>query len=214
MILASILVIPVSTSYATSDNSSAFTTSGTPMSNQTNTNMTMPASSTPSVNQTTTNQTSQTIAQPSSSIANNTQTAQQISDFVHQAVAHFKQQKDETHQVIFACRDQLQNASSTEIDKIHAGCTTQLSAIKAKYQDERNHLHDLIKQYRESMMVFLNDARGLTVDKASMDKAFAHLNSMMHMTIPSGGMPGHVTGLMATKNNTRCVNPPGGPAIC
>lgn len=230
MLFASTLIIPIGISYASYGNTTGFTphsttssSSNTTMnqtnhtsSNQTmnqtnssNTNMTMPTLSNSTLS---TNQTSPTNS--SSVSTNGTQDAQQISDFVHQAVNHFKSQKDETLKAIFACRDQLQQAAPSEIDQVHSDCKIQLNSINAKYQDERNHLHDLIKQYRQSVMVFLMDARGQTVDKVTMNNALASLNSMIHMNMSSGGMTGHVPGLAATVNNTHCVNPPGGPAIC
>jgi hypothetical protein len=52
------------------------------------------------------------------------------------------------------------------------------------------------------------DAQGVPVDKSVMDKAIANLSMMINM--PSSGMTGHITGLMATKNNTNCINASGG----
>lgn len=205
MFLASALILPVGMSYAQTTNVTASTPSVQTMSNQTNTNQTMTVQSSPSSNQTMTQSANATVSQ-----TNNTKDAQQVSDFIHQAVVDFKKQGVDTRQVMLDCRDKLQTAGSADMDKIRADCTTQLSAIKAKYQDERNHYHDLIKQYRQSVMVFLMDARGMTVDNATMNKAVTNLGMMMNMAMPSGG----VKGLAATTNNTHCVNPPGGPAIC
>lgn len=208
MILASAMIVPVGLSYAVVSNSTNQTSSnGTmvmhPSSNQTgmmNQTMTMPHSnSTGMMNQTMT---------PTNSTAPalNTTGAMQVSTFIHQAVADFTQQGDATRQVIFDCRDKVQAAASSDIDKIKQDCSLQLNTIKVKYQDERSHYNDLIKQYRQSVMVFLNDARGQSVSKATMDSAVAQLAVMMQ--------PSPVMGKAATTNNTHCVNPPGGPAIC
>jgi len=213
MFLASALILPVGVSYAQSNN--VTTTSVTTMSNQTSTNQTMIQSTsmsnqTNTINQTTVSSTNPTVSQTT---VNDTKDVQQISDFVHQAVADFKKQGVETRQVMLDCRDKIQTASPGDVDKIRQDCMIQLNTIKAKYQDARSHFHDLVKQYRQSVMVFINDARGIQVSKAEMDKAFTQLGTMMRGGV-SGGMMGHVgKGLMA-KNNTHCVNPPGGPAIC
>lgn len=199
MFLASALILPVGMSYAQTTKVTASTPSVMPVSNQTSANQTV-IQSTSMSNPTSTNSTdADTVA------------AQKISGFVHQAIADFKKQGDDTRQVIFDCRDKIQNATSGDAYKMRQICTTQLSAIKVKYQDERSHFHDLMKQYRQSVMVFLNDARGtIQVSKADLDKTVSQLGMMIHT-----GMVGHgVTGMMATKNNTKCVNPPGGPAIC
>lgn len=216
MFLASALILPVGVSYAQSNNVTATTPSVTTMSNQTSTNQTMiqPTSmsnQTNTINQTTVSSTNPTVSQTT---VNDTKDVKQISDFVHQAVADFKKQGVETRQVMLDCRDKIQTASPGDVDKIRQDCMIQLNTIKAKYQDARSHFHDLVKQYRQSVMVFINDARGIQVSKAEMDKTFTQLGTMMHMKGSSGGMMGHVgKGLMA-KNNTNCVNPPGGPAIC
>ncbi len=210
MILTSVMVLPVGLSYAavsngtmtnqTSTNGTMMSSNSTSMMNQT---MTMPSSnSTSMMNQTVT-------STPPVPQTNDTQDAMQVSTFIHQAVADFAKQGDDTRKVIFDCRDQIQSAAATDIDSIKNGCATQLNAIKAQYQDERSHYHDLIKQYRQSVMVFLNDARGQSVPQATMTSAISQLAMMMHPV-----SPGPVTGQAATINNTKCVNPPGGPAIC
>ncbi|MHB8546108.1 MAG: hypothetical protein ACYDAJ_05025 [Nitrosotalea sp.] len=154
--------------------------------------------------------------------SNYTQSAQQVSDFIHSAVADFKQQGNETLKVILDCRDRVQTAAPGDVDSINRDCSIQLNAITAKYQDERNHYHDLIKQYRSSVMIFLDDARGLSVSPATLGNAITHLGMMMmHTAMSNSTMMMHTTmsnntvmGYTATRNNTHCVNPPGGPAIC
>lgn len=212
MILTSAMILPVGLSYAAVSN-------GT-MANQTSSNGTMamssnqtgmmnktmtipPSNSTGMMNQTKTT-TNSTVPQ-----SNDTQAAMQVSTFIHQAVADFTQQGDDTRKVMLDCRDKVQAAAPSDIDKIKQDCSLQLNTITAKYQDERTHYHDLIKQYRQSVMVFLNDARGQSVPQTTMNSAISQLAMMMHAT-PAVKMPGYA----ATTNNTKCVNPPGGPAIC
>lgn len=201
------MIVPTGLSYAQVSNST--------MSNKAGMNDTMTTSknttkSAPSMsNHTGTNE---TMTQPKNSTAqtNDTKDAIKASDFIHKAVTDFKKQGDETRKVIFDCRDRLQTAAAGDISSIKNDCSIQLNAIKAKYQEERIQYHDLITQYRQSVMVFLNDARGLSVSKTTLDNAISQLGMMMHNSMPNG----KVTGQAATLNNTHCVNPPGGPAYC
>ena len=208
MLLVGSMMVPTGLSYAQVSNST--------MSDKTSMNDTMTASENSTMsNQNMTNQTgtNETMTQPENSTAptaNDTQDAIKVSDFIHQAVADFKQQGDDTRKVIFDCRDRLQTASAGDVSSIKNDCSIQLNAIKAKYQEERIQYHDLIKQYRQSVMVFLSDARGLSVGKTTFDNAISQLGMMMHDAMSNGKM----TGQAATLNNTHCVNPPGGPAYC
>jgi len=211
MILTSAMLLPVGLSYAavsngtmtnqTSSNSTMMMSSNqTGMMNQT---MTIPPSNSTMMNQTQTT-TNSTVPQ-----SNDTQAAMQVSTFIHQAVADFTQQGDDTRKVMLDCVAKVQAAAPSDIDKIKQDCSLQLNTITAKYQDERSHYHDLIKQYRQSVMVFLNDARGQSVPRTTMDSAISQLAMMMHPA-PAVTTPSYA----ATTNNTKCVNPPGGPAIC
>ena len=202
------MMVPTGLSYAQVSNST--------MSDQTGMNDTLTTSENSTMStQNMTNQTgaNETMTQPENSTAptsNDTQDAVKVSDFIHQAVADFKQQGDDTRKVIFDCRDRLQTAAAGDVSSIKNDCSIQLNAIKAKYQEERIQYHDLIKQYRQSVMVFLSDARGLSVGKTTFDNAISQLGMMMHNAMSNGKM----TGQAATLNNTHCVNPPGGPAYC
>jgi hypothetical protein len=195
-----------------------------------------------------------TNATLSSSTVNDTKAAQGISDFVHQAVTNFAKQKTETRQAMLDCRDKIVASNPSNIDKILSDCKVQLDTITQKYQSDRKQYHDDMLKYRDSVMTFTRDAKGIKVEKAEMDKAFAEIITRMHQMMSGGmfggtvvtttpgstnqtspydkltkavptdrthpmmpignmtGMPGK--GFMATKNNTKCVNPPGGPAIC
>jgi hypothetical protein len=207
MFLASAMILPVGMSYAQNSNVTATSPGVQTLSNQTNANKTvvMHSNSTINVNQTMTVSTNATVSET----VNDTKTAQQVSDFIHQAVADFKQQGIETRQAMLDCRDKLQTASSGDVQNIRDVCTTNLSAIKAKYQVERSHYHDLVKQYRQSVMIFLSDARGLPVSKAALDNSFTQLGMMMH-----SASHGKMMGKAATMNNTSCTNPHGASKIC
>lgn len=191
MLLTSIVILPSSLSYAETGNVTATIPSIAPASNQTATN--------------------QTSVQPTISSDNNTNVGQQISSFVHNATAKFQQQKSETRKTMLECRDKIQAAAPSDIDKIRDDCKIQLTVIKQKYQQDRMKFHDLFKTYRESVLTFMKEAKGLQVEKAEMDKAFENVKNKMNESIGGGKMLGHGKGLMATKNNTNCVNPAGKP---
>lgn len=187
MILTSAMILPVGLSYAAVSN-------GT-MINQTSSNGTMTMSS----NQTAMMNKTMTMPPSNSTVpqSNDTQAAMQVSAFIHQAVADFTQQGDDTRKVMLDCRDKVQAAAPSDIDKIKQDCSLQLNTITVKYQDERTHYHDLIKQYRQSVMVFLNDARGQSVPQATMNNAISQLAMMMH-AMPAGIMTG-----LTTTNSTK-----------
>jgi len=162
----------------------------------------------PISNQTGTNQTSVQIPED-----NDTNAGQQVSSFVHNATAKFAQQKDETHAVIFECRDRIQAAASGDTSKIRDDCKIQLNAIKQKYQEDRMKFQELFKTYRSSVIVFMQDAKGMQVAKAEMDKAFENVKNKMNESMGGGKGMGHGKGMMTTLNNTNanCLNPAGKP---
>ena len=214
MLLAGSMVVPTGLSYAQVSNSTMSDQTGMNDTLTTSENNTMTVqnatTSTPAMtNQTQTNET-MTSENSTGSQTNDTTNAVKVSDFIHQAVADFKQQGDETRKVIFDCRDRIQTAAAGDVSSIKNDCSIQLNAIKAKYQEERIQYQDYIKQYRQSVMVFLSDARGLSVGKTTFDNAISQLGMMMHNSMSNGTMMGKA----ATLNNTHCVNPPGGPAYC
>lgn len=201
VLLTGSMIVPTGLSYAQVSNST--------MSDKTGMNDTLTTSENTTAYMTKTNET-MTAQNSTGSQTNDTTGAVKVSDFIHQAVTDFKQQGDETRKVIFDCRDRIQTASAGDVSSIKNDCSIQLNAIKAKYQEERIQYHDYVKQYRQSVMVFLSDARGLSVGKAAFDNAISQLGMMMHNSMSTG----KVTGQAATLNNTHCVNPPGGPAYC
>jgi len=204
VLLTGSMIVPTGLSYAQVSNST--------MSDKTGMNDTLTTSENTTASMTNQTQTNETMTSENStgSQTNDTTDAVKVSDFIHQAVTDFKQQGDETRKVIFDCRDRLQTAAAGDVSSIKNDCSIQLNAIKAKYQEERIQYHDYVKQYRQSVMVFLSDARGLSVGKAAFDNAISQLGMMMHNSMSNG----KVKGQAATLNNTKCVNPPGGPAYC
>lgn len=204
VLLTGSMIVPTGLSYAQVSNST--------MSDKTGMNDTLTTSENTTASMSNQTQTNEPMTSENStgSQTNDTTDAVKVSDFIHQAVTDFKQQGDETRKVIFDCRDRIQTAAAGDVSSIKNDCSIQLNAIKAKYQEERIQYHDYVKQYRQSVMVFLSDARGLSVGKAAFDNAISQLGMMMHNSMSNG----KVKGQAATLNNTKCVNPPGGPAYC
>src|SRR5207245_1905502 len=154
------------------------------------------------------------------SSANETNIGQQVSDFVHKAIADFKQQREDTLNTMKDCSAKLQNATSDEKDKIREDCKTNLQSIREKYKDERKHFQELFKEFRDDIRVLMHEARGMHVEKMEMENALKHMKETrekrMHMENPGEhmGMGENKTMGMKTRNNTNCVNPPYGPKIC
>ena len=207
VLLTGSMIVPTGLSYAQVSNSTMSDKTG--MNDTLTTSENTTSSTHAMTNQTQTNET-MTSENSTGSQTNDTTDAVKVSDFIHQAVTDFKQQGDETRKVIFDCRDRIQTAAAGDVSSIKNDCSIQLNAIKAKYQEERIQYHDYVKQYRQSVMVFLSDARGLSVGKAAFDNAISQLGMMMHNSMSNG----KVKGQAATLNNTKCVNSPGGPAYC
>ncbi len=214
IILASALILPVSMSYAQGSNGTM-----TMPGNQTGMNQTM-TMSTNSTNENSTigindhatvtmhTNSTGTVANISP-VVNSTatqskyvQSAQQVSTFIHSAVADFKQQGDDTRKVMLDCVARVQSAAPSDIDSIKQDCSIQLNAITAKYQNERAQYHNLIKEYRSSVMVFLNDARGVSVSPTAVDSAVTQLGMMMmqNAVMTNSTM---TAGSNSTVNNTR-----------
>ncbi len=203
VLLVGSMVVPTGLSYAQVSNSTMSDKAGM------NDTMTVSKNATGS-NSNSTNENMTKSENSTSPQINDTKGAVKISDFIHKAVKDFKKQGDDTRKVIFDCRDRIQSAAAGDVSSIKNDCSIQLNSIKAKYQEERMQYHDLMKQYRQSIMVFLHDARGPSVGKASLDTAVSQLAMMMHNNMPNG----KIMSQAATLNNTHCVNPPGGPAYC
>ena len=171
-------------------------------------------------NETSTNQTNTISPNNQTSSEQTDNFGQQVSDFVHQAMAHFKQQRDDTINAIKDCREKIKNAAPENIDQVRADCKTTLKSIKEKYQDERKQFSGLFKEYREGVKVMMMEAKGMHVDKQDKEKALQHMNEMRAKKMPMVGdhmnnMQEKLVGKgLKTKNNTNCVNPPYGPKIC
>ena len=145
---------------------------------------------------------------------------QQVSDFVHQAIADFKQQREDTLKAMKDCHEKLQNAAASDRDKIREDCKANLKSIREKYKDERKHYQELFKEFRDDIKVLIKEARGMHLEKMEKEAALKHMketrakNKQMENAGQHMGMGGNMTMGLKTRNNTNCVNPPYGPKIC
>ncbi len=101
---------------------------------------------------------------------------QQVSDFVHNATAIFKQQRDETIQAIKDCREKAQNATGDNRTQIMSECHTTLSTIRDKYQDVRNQFQELFKRFRDSIITLRHHEEGLGASDQDRDNAIKKIN--------------------------------------
>lgn len=138
---------------------------------------------------------------------------QQISNFVHNATAIFKQQRDETIQAIKDCREKAQNATADNRTQIMNDCHTTLTAIKEKYQDIRNQFQELFKQFRDSIITLRHHEEGLQVSDQDKDNAIKKINDDVakHGMTGLGIALGHLKGMgenatMGMENALRHVN--------
>ena len=109
---------------------------------------------------------------------NETAVGQKISDFVHNAMILFKQQRDETIQAIKACHANLANSTGTQKDQAMSVCKTNLQSIHEKYSDVKTKYQELVKQYKENMHVFVKEAKGQQVN---LNEKKAALKNIMNI---------------------------------
>lgn len=128
---------------------------------------------------------------------------QEISDFVHNATAVFKQQRNETIQAIKNCHEQMKTATSDNRTQITDECHSTLDAIKEKYQDMRNQFQELFKQFRDSIITLKHHEEGLQVSDQDRDNAMKTINDdvakhgMKGLTIKHG----HVIEMRGNETN-------------
>lgn len=99
----------------------------------------------------------------------------EVSNFVHDAMAAFHNQKQETIAQIKECRANLRDAEPSERDQIRQDCRANLDQIRDSYKEIRNTFHDTFKQFRESISVLRADAKG---EHVSNDQKQAAMNEI------------------------------------
>jgi len=84
---------------------------------------------------------------------------QQVSDFVQQRNAFFKQQREETIKVILECNDKIKNASPENRALVKAECKDRLKTLKEKYKDARKQFKDDIKRLMAAIKFQIKDLK-------------------------------------------------------
>jgi len=103
---------------------------------------------------------------------------QEVSNFVHESRDLFKQQGVETKAVIQDCRDAMSDALPSERQDVRQDCRDNLDAIRDSYKELRKTNHDLFKEFRENMKVFIQESKGLEVDEGERAAALANIESL------------------------------------
>ena len=120
------------------------------------------------------------------SSTNETNVGDQISEFVHHAVAAFKQERMEMIDAIHDCRAKIANATTADRDQVRDTCKTNLRAIHDKYLDQRTKYHELFKQFRDSILPFVREAKGLHVEPDEKQAAIGQIMNKMHQMMNEG----------------------------
>jgi hypothetical protein len=97
-----------------------------------------------------------TVNQTSTDIDN---LGQQISNFVQQRNALFKQQRDETIKIIQECNDKIRNASTENMTQVKAECKDKIKAVKEKYKEARKQFKNDLKRLIESIKSQIKDIK-------------------------------------------------------
>jgi hypothetical protein len=91
---------------------------------------------------------------------NGTNVGQEVSDFVHNATAKFKQQRAENIQAIKDCHEKIRSATGENRTQIIDECHTTMATIREKYKDLRTQFQGLFKEFREHLLALKHDAEG------------------------------------------------------
>ena len=84
----------------------------------------------------------------------------EVSNFVHNAMSQFQEQRQETISQIKQCREDLMNAEASERAQVRQDCRANLDEIRETYKDIRVLFHETFKEFRESIKVLRADALG------------------------------------------------------
>lgn len=133
---------------------------------------------------------------------------QRVSNFVHQSISLFKQQREESLNAIKECRKNMTSASAEQRDKIRNDCQSTLKNINKKYQAERQQFQELFTKYRDSVKVMVKEAKGTPLEKKEKELALKHVQDMRENEIKM------LEKTMRTKGNVNCINPQNGSKIC
>jgi hypothetical protein len=88
---------------------------------------------------------------------------QQISNFVQQRNAFFKQQREETIKVIQECNEKIRNTSAENRTQVKTECKDNLKALKEKYKETRKQFKDDLKSLIETIKSQIKEEKKLKI---------------------------------------------------
>lgn len=88
---------------------------------------------------------------------------QEVSDFIHEVIPLFKQQRNETISAIKECREMVNKVSVEERSQKRAECRENLDAIREKYKEKRVLYRDIFKEFGDALKPLIRNAKGLQV---------------------------------------------------
>ncbi len=84
----------------------------------------------------------------------------EVSDFVHDAINQFQEQRQETISQIKQCREKMMDAEPSERSQVRQDCRSSLDEIRESYRDIRGIFQETFLEFRESIEVLRDDAQG------------------------------------------------------
>lgn len=88
---------------------------------------------------------------------------QEVSDFIHEVIPLFKQQRNETISAIKECREMVNKVSVEERSQKRTECRENLDAIREKYKEKRVLYRDIFKEFGDALKPLIRNAKGLQV---------------------------------------------------
>jgi len=113
----------------------------------------------------------------------------EVSDFVHDAMSQFQDQRQETILQIKQCREDMMEAEPSERSQVRQDCRTSLDEIRESYRDIRGIFQETFLEFRESIEVLRDDAQGEKVSDEDRQAAIDDIRETAkarHLQIQTG----------------------------
>ena len=113
----------------------------------------------------------------------------EVSDFVHDAMSQFQEQRQETISQIKQCREDMMEAEPSERSQVRQDCRSSLDEIRESYRDIRGIFQDTFKEFRESIEILRDDAQGEQVSDEDRQAAVDDIRETAkskHLQIQTG----------------------------
>lgn len=95
----------------------------------------------------------------------------EVSNFVHDAMSQFQEQRQVTVSQIKQCREDMMNAEPSERSQVRQDCRENLNEIRDSYRDVRVLFQGIFKEFRQSIDVLRADAHGQPVSNEDRQSA-------------------------------------------